>query len=109
MILVAALIWVAPLSEDGAVMLAAKAMERRGPAAKEGCLAYEIEASSRRRFDIAVREVHDSRCGGDPAVMPVIERYRISRQPVSIARYDVVGDRWVACRLARRNEPICPL
>ena len=88
-------------------MLTAKAMERLGPAAAKGCLAYEIEDSSSGRFDIAVREVHDERCGGDPAVMPVIERFRIARSPVKLWRYDVIEDRYRPCRLTRAQHPVC--
>jgi len=106
MFLAAALIAAAPLSEDKAVMLVSRAMERRGPAAAKGCLAYEVEESSKARFDIAVREVHDERCGGEPSVMPVIERFRITRRPVAVARYDVVNDRWLACRI-RSGKPVC--
>lgn len=106
MILFAALLAAAPLSEDKAVMLVSKAMERRGPAAARGCLAYEVEESTRRRFDIAVREVHDQRCGGEPDVMPVIERFRVARKPVAVARYDVVNDRWLACRM-KSGKPAC--
>lgn len=106
MILAAALLAASPLSEDKAVMLVAKAMEQRGPAATKGCLAYEIEEGTRARFDIAVREVHDDRCGGEPSVMPVIERFRIVRRPVAVARYDVVNDRWLACRM-HKGKPIC--
>ncbi len=107
MILIAALLAMAPLAEDQAVMLTVKAMERLGPAAKKGCLAYEIEDSSSKRFDIAVREVHDTRCGGEPAAMPVIERFRITRRPVAVARYDVVGDRYRPCPLTRTRQPVC--
>jgi len=106
MILAAALLAAAPLSEDKAVMLASWAMERRGPAAAKGCLAYEVEESTRTRFDIAVREIHDDRCGGDPDVMPVIERFRVTRRPAAIARYDVVNDRWLGCRM-RKGKPAC--
>ena len=107
MILIAALVAVAPLSEDRAVMLTSKAMETLGPAARNGCLAYEIEDSSPARFDIAVREIHDQRCGGDPAVMPVIERFRVGRSPLKLWRYDVVGDRYLPCRLTRAQQPVC--
>ena len=106
MMIAAALLAVAPLSEDQAVAITAKAMERLGPAAAKGCLAYEIEGSSTARFDIAVREIHNDRCGGAPEVMPVIERFRIARRPVAVARYDVVNDRWLACRM-RNGRPAC--
>ena len=106
MILAAALLATAPLSEDKAVILVSKAMERLGPAASKGCLAYEVEESTASRFDIAVREIHDERCGGAPEVMPVIERFRIARRPVGVARYDAVNDRWFPCRM-NSSRPAC--
>jgi hypothetical protein len=102
----AALLAVAPLTEDKAVELTVRAMELLGPAAAKGCLAYEIEESSKARFDIAVREIHDDRCGGAPEVMPVIERFRVGRGPVAVARYDVINDRWLDCRMLN-GRPTC--
>lgn len=106
MIVLAALIVVAPLSEDRAVGLAAMAMERLRPAVLKRCFAYQVEQSSRRRFAIAVREVHDKQCGGDALVMPVVERLRVWRRPISVDRYDVVNDRWLACRM-KGAKPAC--
>ena len=106
MMIAAALLAVTPLTEGEAVRLTVEAMERRGPAAAKGCLAYQIEESSKARFDIAVREIHDDRCGGAPEVMPVIERFRVARRPVAVARYDAINDRWLACRM-RSGKPAC--
>jgi len=106
MIVAAAMLAVSPLTEQQALRLTAKAMEGLDPAAAKGCLAYQVEESSNARFEVAVREVHDSRCGGDPEIMPVIERFRIARRPPAIARYDVVNDRWLACR-ERAGKPTC--
>jgi hypothetical protein len=97
----------APIGEDQAIDLVARAMPRLGWGQKLSCLSYMVEERSIRSFDIAVREKHDKRCGGDPNVMPVVERFRVARSRVKLWRYDVVGDRYLPCQLNRALQPVC--
>ena len=108
LLLATALLAAAPLSEDRAIDLVAKAMRQVRPGQPLACLAFETEESSRRQFGIAVREKHGGRCGGDPAVMPVTERFRVARSPVRLWRWDVVGDAYHPCRLTAARRPSCP-
>jgi hypothetical protein len=96
----------AAVSEDQAIQLVARAMTRidKVPAR---CLAYDTESQTRRTFEIAVRETHARGCGGDPDVMPVIERFRVGRSPTQLWRYDVTNDSYVRCRVSR-TRPACP-
>jgi hypothetical protein len=107
-LLAAALLAAAPLTEDQAIGVAAKAMRQLSPKQPLSCLSFQTEESSRRQFDIAVREKHGRRCGGDPEIMPVIERFRVSRSPVRLWRWDPVNDSYRLCRLTAARRPICP-
>ena len=97
----------AAVSEAQATRLVANAMEQIG-SVPQRCLAYETESRTRRTFEIAVRENHISGCGGDPDVMPVIERFRVGRSPIQLWRYDVTNDSYVRCRVSRALQPACP-
>jgi len=97
----------APIGEDQAIDIVARAMPGLGWGQRLSCLSYMVEERSRQRFDIAVREKHDKQCGGDPSVMPVVERFRVARSPVKLWRYDVVGDRYQPCQLSRALKPVC--
>jgi hypothetical protein len=108
LLLATALAAATPLTEDQAIDLAAKAMRQLRPSQPLACFAFETEESSRRQFGIAVREKHNRRCGGDPALMPVTERFRVGRSPVRLWRWDVTDDSYVACRLTAARRPICP-
>jgi hypothetical protein len=54
------------------------------------CLSFATEDDG----DIAVREDHGGTCPGDPAVAPVIDRFRVSDG--ELERYDPADDSWVA-------------
>jgi hypothetical protein len=59
------------------------------------CLAFasESDVPPNARADVwefAAREVHDQRCGGDPATAPVRDRYQISASG-KVLVYDVVN------------------
>jgi hypothetical protein len=107
-LLAAVLLAAAPLSEDQSIDLVAKAMHQLSPKQPLGCLAFQTEESSRRQFEIAVREKHGGRCRGDPEIMPVIERFRVFRSPVRLWRWDPVNDSYRRCRLTAARRPICP-
>jgi hypothetical protein len=108
LLLATALLAAAPLSEYQAIDLAAKAMRQLRPGQSLACFAYQTEESSRRHFGIAVREKHNRRCGGDPAIMQVTERFRVARLPVRLWRWDAVDDTYLPCRLTAARRPSCP-
>jgi hypothetical protein len=96
-----------PITEPQATDLVFKAVHQLYPRESLRCFAAMTEESSRRAFDIAGRENHKRGCGGDPGVMPVRDRFRVGRSPVSLSIYDVVNDAYRPCRLTARG-PRCP-
>src|SRR5690348_12916425 len=58
------------------------------------CVTFSAEEKSKGSFQFVLRENHNTQCGGDPAVSPVVDRYRVRRASKKIERYDVVNDRW---------------
>ena len=107
-LLATALLAAPALTENQAIDMAAKAMRQLRPSQPLTCFALETEESSRRQFGIAVREKHNRRCGGDPAVMPVTERFRVSRLPARLWRWNAADDSYVPCRLNPARRPVCP-
>jgi hypothetical protein len=96
-----------PLSEAQATDLVLKAVRQLYPKESLRCFAVMTEESSRGSFGIAVREDHKPGCGGDPGVMPVRDRFKVGRAPVSLSIYDVSTDAYQPCRLSARG-PRCP-
>jgi hypothetical protein len=58
------------------------------------CVTFDTEETTRIYFEIAVREKHNKKCGGDPDTSPVIDRYRVNRASGKLERYDVSNDAW---------------
>ena len=54
------------------------------------------EGEIRDQFDIAIRERHTGRCGGDPHTSPVVDRFRVIRGSGRILWYDPVDGEYVA-------------
>lgn len=63
------------------------------------CVDLLLEGSKGRYFEYAIRERHDAKCGGDPEVAPIVDRYRVPKQGGKIQIYDVVQDAWVKTSL----------
>jgi hypothetical protein len=97
----------AATSEAQAVDLVFKAVHALYPREPLRCFSVMTEQSSRRAFELAVRENHKRGWGGDPGVMPVRDRFRVGRSPVSLAIYDIARDAYRPCRLSLRG-PRCP-
>ena len=98
----------AATSETQAVDLVFKAVHRLYPREPLRCFSVTAEESSRRAFELAVRENHKSGCGGDPSVMPVRDRFRVTRSPLQLSRWDAASDSYRRCRLANARRPSCP-
>lgn len=58
------------------------------------CVMFATENTTRTYFEIALREKHDKKCGGDPDISPIIDRYRVNRASGKIEIYDLPSDRW---------------
>jgi hypothetical protein len=56
------------------------------------CLRFILEGSTSLHFDFAIRERHDGKCPGDPAVDPIVDRFRIDRGTGRILWYDPDGN-----------------
>lgn len=95
-------------AENRAIALTASAIHALQPQRPGTCFGYEVEEQSATAFDLDVREVHNSVCGGDPDLMLVTERFRVNKSATSISRYDVVEDRWMPCKVKGQNRPLCP-
>jgi hypothetical protein len=107
-LLVAALFAAAPLGEDQASALVFTAIRQIYPDEPLRCFSLVTEDRSRTSFTIAVRENHKRGCGGDPGVMPLRDRFRVSRAPVTLSKWDPVNDAYTRCRLTAARQPACP-
>jgi len=97
----------APVTKRRAVALLTDAMQRIDPTTPDFCLSFDTKAPTRNRFDVTVREVHDYRCGGDPAQEVVREHFRVTRKPLAISRLDAADNRYKPCIVAK-NAVTCP-
>ena len=64
------------------------------------CLGFssesEVPAGSKAAvWEFAAREIHDEKCGGDPSVSHVRDRYKVSSNG-DISVYDVASDEYTA-------------
>lgn len=83
----------AAMSEAEAVAAVKAVVAERGlydDLPKAECLTYDIDTADDLAIEIAVREVHDTVCGGDPATSPVRDRFRVDRDDQQVRRYDPV-------------------
>jgi hypothetical protein len=97
-----------PIDEDQATLLVLSAVRQLYPREAPQCFSLLTEERSRSAFDIVVYEKHNRRCGGDPAVMHVRDRFRVSRSPVRLLLYDAASDLYRRCRLNRAMRASCP-
>lgn len=58
------------------------------------CVTLILEDSTAKYLEYAVREKHDGNCPGDPAVAPIVDRYRVPLKKGSIQTYNPVEDDW---------------
>ena len=97
-----------PMSEDQATTLVFRAVRQLNPTESIECFSLLTEERSRTSFDIAVYEKHNRRCGGDPQVMHVRDRFRVGRSPAKLWIYDLSSDGYRPCRLVNARLPRCP-
>ena len=85
------------MTETAALDLLVRTIEHDNIYAKRvslNCVAYQTEETTRTYFEFALREKHEGKCGGDPELTPIIDRYRVNRASGKIELYDAPADRW---------------
>lgn len=85
----------ASLDEAGAVNRLQQELKRSADYRAHGnCLSLLVEESEPAFFGIAVYEKHGDGCPGDPATMPVLDRFQVDAATGALRRYDAVEDRY---------------
>jgi hypothetical protein len=81
--------------EQAVELVASKAVPvYRGTTSPE-CLSFMAEGEIRQDFDIAIRERHSGKCGGDPQTSPIVDRFRVRRGTGTVLWYDVASGEYV--------------
>ena len=86
-----------PLNEDAALNILLHTLQRDHAYEKRislDCVTFDTENTTRTYFEVALREKHNAKCGGDPETSPVVDRYRINRASGKIEWYNLPEDRW---------------
>lgn len=52
------------------------------------CLSFMAEGEIGEHFDVAIRERHTGKCGGDERTSPIVDRFRVERGSGAILWYD---------------------
>src|SRR5262245_33593324 len=91
-----------PLNEDAALALLVRTLKHDGVYTHRislDCVTYGTEEKTDAYFQFVLRENHNTKCGGDPEISPVVDRYRVHRRSGKIEWLDRVEDTW------RPNNP----
>ena len=94
------------LNEDAALKLLLRTLEHDQVYAKRislDCVTFYTEETTGAYFQVVLRENHTAKCGGDPDVSPVVDRYRVYRASGKIELYDAVNDSWQAYEKAKEK------
>ena len=86
-----------PLNEDEALNVLVHTLQRDHVYDKRislDCVTFDTEETTRIYFQVALREKHNKKCGGDPDTSPVIDRYKINRASGKIEWYNPPKDSW---------------
>ena len=86
-----------PLDEDAASDLLVRTLKQNRVYAKRislGCIACGSEETTDAYFQFYLREIHNAKCGGDPEVSPIIDRYRVYRRSGKIKQWEAANDSW---------------
>ncbi|HLW34635.1 MAG TPA: hypothetical protein VKS98_03160 [Chthoniobacterales bacterium] len=95
------------ITEDAALDLLVRTVKHDNVYAKRislDCVTYTTEETTRTYFEFALRENHNAKCGGDPDVSPIIDRYRVNRASGKIELYDAPSDRWQSYQSAKSGH-----
>jgi hypothetical protein len=86
-----------PLDEDAALALLDRTLKRDGVYTHRislDCVSYGIEETTAAYFQFVLREIHNAKCGGDPEISPVVDRYRVYRRSGKIEWLERMEDKW---------------
>jgi len=86
-----------PLDEDAALVLLQRSLKRDQVYEKRislDCVAYGTEETTNAYFEFVLREIHNTKCGGDPDASPAIDRYRVYRRSGKIEQREAAEDKW---------------
>lgn len=67
------------------------------------CVTFGAEETTKDYFQFALRENHTEKCGGDPDVSPIVDRYRVYRASKKIEVYDAAKNSWRAYQGPKSN------
>ena len=67
------------------------------------CIAYGTEETTSAYFGFVLREIHNTKCGGDPETSPAIDRYRVYRRSGKIQQWEAAEDKWQSYRPTEAN------
>ena len=87
------------LDEDAALNLLVRTLKHDHVYAKRislDCDTYLAEETTNSYFQFALREKHNVKCGGDPEISPIVDRYRVYRRSGKIEQWEAVEDTWHA-------------
>jgi len=62
---------------------------------KPECVTLMAEGEINLHFDVAIREKHDEKCGGDPATASIVDRFRVLRGTSTVQWYDPVNGEYL--------------
>jgi hypothetical protein len=86
-----------PPNEDTALNLLQRILKRNRVYEKRiawECISYGTEETTNACFEFVLREIHSSKCGGDPETSPAIDRYRVYRSSRKIEQWAAAQDKW---------------
>ena len=93
-----------PLEEDGALASLQRTLKRDQIYEKRislDCIAYGTEETTNAYFEFVLREIHNTKCGGDPETSPAIDRYRVYCRSGKIEQWEAAEDKWHAYKGAQ--------
>lgn len=97
------------LNEDAALELLQRTLKRDHVYEKRiswDCISYGTEETTNAYFEFVLREIHNTKCGGDPETSPAIDRYRVYRRSGKIEQWEAVADKWQPYKPAQIKQRI---
>ena len=86
-----------PLDEDAALTLLERTLKHDHVYEKRislDCIGYGTEETTKAYFEFVLREIHNTKCGGDPETSPAIDPYRVYRRSGKIQQWEAAEDKW---------------
>src|SRR4029078_1631523 len=85
------------LDEDAALTLLQRTLKHDQVYEKRislDCIAYGTEETTNAYFEFVLREIHKTKCAGDPETSPAIDLYSVDRRSSKIQRWEAAEDKW---------------